>query len=57
MASSVKTHAVIGKPSRYYAQKALDIIGRPRERCLMVGDRLETDILLGLESGIKTAWY
>jgi phosphoglycolate/pyridoxal phosphate phosphatase family enzyme len=46
---------VIGKPSAYYAAKSIQQLGLKSERCLMVGDRLETDILLGLNNGMKTA--
>lgn len=46
---------VVGKPSIYYIQKVLERVGVRAEQCLMVGDRLETDIMLGINSGIKTA--
>ncbi|WP_409342801.1 HAD-IIA family hydrolase [Paenibacillus sp. MBLB4367] len=54
-ASQSEAHMVVGKPSVYYADKALQRLGIPSDRCLMVGDRLETDILLGLNSGMRTA--
>jgi HAD superfamily hydrolase (TIGR01450 family) len=54
-ASSTNTVAVTGKPSTYYAQKVLQKLRIQPEQCLMVGDRLETDILLGANSGMKTA--
>ncbi|RAV17903.1 HAD-IIA family hydrolase [Paenibacillus contaminans] len=54
-AGQSEAYMVIGKPSSYYAQKALQSLGIPSEKCLMVGDRLETDILLGLNSGMRTA--
>lgn len=54
-AGEVQLEIVIGKPSAYFADKSLQQLGLPRERCLMVGDRLETDILLGLNNGMKTA--
>lgn len=54
-ASCAETQVVIGKPSDYYARKALQWSGLPAKRCLMVGDRLDTDILLGLGSGMRTA--
>lgn len=46
---------VLGKPSRYMADFALDRIGTPRGDCLVVGDRMATDILFGTENGIATA--
>ncbi|MNH92227.1 Arabinose operon protein AraL [compost metagenome] len=54
-ASGVSPQAVIGKPSKYYADKVLEWSGLPSERCLMVGDRLETDILFGSMHGLNTA--
>ncbi|USG68538.1 HAD-IIA family hydrolase [Brevibacillus ruminantium] len=54
-ASDGQVWATVGKPSAYYAEKVLQRIGLLPERCLMVGDRLETDILLGLGSGMRTA--
>jgi len=54
-ASTLQIHTVTGKPSAYYANKVLQLSGMQADRCLMVGDRLETDILLGKNSGLKTA--
>ncbi|WP_408892095.1 HAD-IIA family hydrolase [Paenibacillus taichungensis] len=54
-ASQRKASVVIGKPSRYYAEKALQLLDVDRSRCLMIGDRLETDILFGQQNGMKTA--
>jgi phosphoglycolate/pyridoxal phosphate phosphatase family enzyme len=55
IASDASISDVIGKPSLYYAEKVLQQLDVLPERCLMVGDRLETDILLGINSGMKTA--
>lgn len=50
-----KIDAVIGKPSQYLANYVVDeILQLPPDQCYMVGDRLETDILMGNESGINT---
>lgn len=46
---------VAGKPSPLMLQEAGRLIDLPPERCLMVGDRLETDIRMGLEAGMHTA--
>ncbi|WP_238403092.1 HAD-IIA family hydrolase [Paenibacillus mesophilus] len=54
-ASGTEPAAVVGKPSGYYAAKVLDLTGLPAERCLMIGDRLETDILFGSLNGLRTA--
>lgn len=46
---------VAGKPSLLMLQEAGRLIDLPPERCLMIGDRLETDIRMGLEAGMHTA--
>jgi arabinose operon protein AraL len=46
---------VAGKPSRLIMQVALEKLGRPPARCIMVGDRLETDIRMGQAAGMVTA--
>jgi ribonucleotide monophosphatase NagD (HAD superfamily) len=50
-----KLEVLAGKPSALMLQAALDLLGLPAERCLMTGDRLETDIRMGSEAGMKTA--
>jgi len=44
-----------GKPSPLILQAACDVLGLPPEQCVMVGDRLETDIRMGKEAGMLTA--
>lgn len=44
-----------GKPSSLIMQVVLERLGLPPERCLMTGDRLETDILMGQQAGMQTA--
>ena len=44
-----------GKPSTLTMTVALDRLGLPPERCMMVGDRLETDIAMGQQAGMLTA--
>jgi NagD protein len=46
---------VVGKPSSVILELALEQLGVPAEQCLMVGDRLETDILMGNQAGMATA--
>jgi arabinose operon protein AraL len=46
---------VAGKPSPLITSYALELLGLPPERCLMMGDRLETDIRMGQAAGMKTA--
>ena len=45
---------VAGKPSALIVDAALGCLGLPAEACLMVGDRLETDILAGQRTGLLT---
>ena len=37
------------------AAAALDLMRLPADRCLMTGDRLETDIAMGQRAGMDTA--
>jgi NagD protein len=46
---------VYGKPSPLMARAALDILGVAPQDSLMVGDRLETDIVMGQQAGMDTA--
>jgi arabinose operon protein AraL len=46
---------VAGKPSTLITQVALERLMLPAERCMMVGDRLETDIRMGQQAGMATA--
>lgn len=46
---------VTGKPSPITAREALDLIGVDAPDCIMVGDRLETDMRMGREAGMATA--
>jgi 4-nitrophenyl phosphatase len=46
---------VLGKPSRPTRDLVLSRIGLPPERCLVVGDRLDTDVAMGASAGMTTA--
>jgi arabinose operon protein AraL len=50
-----QVEVVVGKPSPIMARAASELIGLPPARCLMVGDRLETDIAMGRAAGMATA--
>ncbi|MHB9033866.1 MAG: HAD-IIA family hydrolase [Anaerolineae bacterium] len=50
-----KVQFVAGKPSPGILEAALARLGVARESCLMVGDRLSTDIRMGLSLGMDTA--
>jgi NagD protein len=53
--TNTKIEAVVGKPSHYMAEAILDLIKLPARGCLMIGDRLETDVLMGLDAGMDAA--
>ncbi len=44
-----------GKPSTLIVEVALQKLGLPAANVMMVGDRLETDIFMGQQSGMQTA--
>jgi arabinose operon protein AraL len=50
-----KVELLAGKPSPLMMEVALTRLGLPAEHCLMVGDRLETDLRMGQQAGMKTA--
>ncbi len=47
-----KLEMIAGKPSTYMLQSALDILQVDSDSCLLVGDRLETDIRMALDHDI-----
>jgi len=50
-----KVEVIVGKPSPIMIQTALDVMGGLKlEDCVLIGDRLETDIKMGRDSGIAT---
>lgn len=46
---------ICGKPSSFARQTAVESLGVDAEDCLVVGDRLNTDIKLGVDAGMTTA--
>jgi len=50
-----EVEAIVGKPSHHMAEAVLHLLGLPPERCLMIGDRLETDVQMGLDAGMAAA--
>ncbi len=50
-----KIEMVAGKPSEHILRAALARLGAPLTRCLMVGDRLATDMAMGEKAGMDTA--
>ncbi len=53
LATGVKAYFV-GKPNPLMMRSALNLLGCPRESALIVGDRMDTDIISGIEAGIET---
>jgi arabinose operon protein AraL len=47
--------AMVGKPSRYTIEAVLDRLGLPASQCIITGDRLETDVAMGLNAGMAAA--
>ncbi|MDQ6694779.1 MAG: HAD hydrolase-like protein, partial [Chloroflexota bacterium] len=52
---SGKVPISIGKPNTYMGERALEQLGLLPGEVLCVGDRLDTDILMGARSGMSTA--
>lgn len=54
-AAETEPTAVLGKPARVTAELALARLGVPADECLLVGDRLNTDVAMGERAGMETA--
>jgi ribonucleotide monophosphatase NagD (HAD superfamily) len=52
--SGRKLELLAGKPSPLIMETAIQRLGVPASRCMMTGDRLETDILMGQQAGMLT---
>ncbi len=50
-----KMELLAGKPSNLIISVALRKLGLPASQVMMVGDRLETDIFMGQQAGMRTA--
>jgi len=50
-----RIEAVVGKPSEHMVAAILARLDLPAGECLVVGDRLETDVKMGLDAGMDTA--
>jgi HAD superfamily hydrolase (TIGR01450 family) len=50
----VKCDTIVGKPSLIMVKTAMDLLDLLPEQCIMVGDRLETDIAMGIAAGMDT---
>jgi len=54
-ATGKKVETIVGKPSDIMIQVAVDTMGLSPLDCLLVGDRLETDMVMGKKAGMATA--
>ena len=52
--TGVTCDPVVGKPSPIMVRTIMDKLGISPSDCLMVGDRLETDIRMGIDAGMDT---
>ncbi|MFB6070767.1 MAG: HAD-IIA family hydrolase [Halanaeroarchaeum sp.] len=46
---------ILGKPSETAANAALERLGVPANRCLVIGDRIDTDVAMAGEAGMRSA--
>jgi len=44
----------VGKPNPLMMRNALNYLGAHSERTVMIGDRMDTDMIAGLEAGMET---
>ncbi len=47
-----KVEPIVGKPSEIMLQEVLDLLALQPEQCVMVGDRLETDMVMAERAGM-----
>lgn len=53
--TNTRVEAVVGKPSQYMIDAILGLVDVPVQRCIVTGDRLETDVAMGLNAGMAAA--
>lgn len=53
--TDTRVEAVVGKPSAYTIEAILDLLELPAERCIITGDRLETDVAMGVDASMAAA--
>lgn len=54
-ATGKKVETIVGKPSEITIQVAVETMNLRPQDCLLVGDRLETDMAMGKKAGMATA--
>ena len=53
--TGVRCEVNVGKPDPVMLRTALDVLGLPAQDCIMVGDRLYTDVAMAVDAGIDSA--
>jgi NagD protein len=53
--TNTQVEQIVGKPSAIMAAAILNLLGLPAAACLMAGDRLETDVMMGIAAGMASA--
>ncbi|WP_167387989.1 HAD hydrolase-like protein, partial [Streptomyces recifensis] len=53
-AATKKKPYFIGKPNPLMMRAGLNVLGAHSETSAMIGDRMDTDVLAGLEAGMRT---
>ncbi len=54
-ATGKKVETIVGKPSDIMIRVAVKTMGLRPQECILIGDRLETDIFMGKKAGMATA--
>jgi len=52
--TGVKCETIVGKPSTIMISTIISLLNLSPDKCMMVGDRLETDIKMGYDAGMDT---
>lgn len=52
--TGVTCDPIVGKPSPIMVETIMSMLGLPPARCIMIGDRIETDIAMGIAAGMAT---
>jgi NagD protein len=53
--TDTRCEAIVGKPSSYMTDAVLSLLRMSPGRCLITGDRLETDVQMGINAGMASA--
>ena len=53
--TGARCEANLGKPDAVMARTALEVLGLAPEQCIMVGDRLYTDVAMAVDAGVDSA--